>query len=85
MTKACALIPVAGVNCERNEVQLIHLERLMSRADKTLSTWEQWISTTEKEEFERRVKQLKVIDLFQETVSLLLHAMLKVVLNLQVL
>ncbi len=61
--KAChhsASIPVAGVNCEGYEVQLIHLERLVSRAVETLSSWERWIPTTEKKDIESRVKQLRV-------------------------
>ncbi len=61
--KACdhsASIPVAGVNCEGYEVQLIRLERLVSRAVKTLSSWERWIPTTEKKDIESRVKQLRV-------------------------
>ncbi len=61
--KACdhsASIPMAGVNCEGYEVQLIHLERLVSRAVETLSSWERCIPTTEKKDIESRVKQLRV-------------------------
>ncbi len=41
------------------KVQLIHLERLVSRAVETLSSWERWIPTTKKD-IKSRVKQLRV-------------------------
>lgn len=55
--KACehsASVPVAGVNCEGYELKLIHLERLVSRAVKTLVSCERWIPTTEKKDFKSR-------------------------------
>ncbi len=42
-----ASVPVASVNCEGYELQLIHLEGLVSRAVKT-HVLERWIPTTEK-------------------------------------
>ncbi|KAL7865745.1 hypothetical protein SRHO_G00109920 [Serrasalmus rhombeus] len=55
-----AAIHVSSTNCDDFKVQLAFLEKLVKKATKAVSAWEQWIPAEEKDTFESRVKVLRV-------------------------